>query len=77
MLPLAIDVMSGDSEPREYVAGALRALGDDPQLRLLLVGEPQLLGAALAAAPEAERRQPTRNWRSASPKRRSPRSPPG
>jgi len=51
VLPLAIDVMSGDSEPREYVAGALRALADDPQLRLLLVGEPQLLGAELAAAP--------------------------
>jgi len=26
VLPIAIDVMSGDHEPREYVAGALRAL---------------------------------------------------
>ena len=33
MLPIAIDVMSGDHEPREYVAGALRALADDPELR--------------------------------------------
>src|ERR1700722_11641985 len=40
--------MSGDHEPREYVAGALRALADDPQLRVLLVGDAQLLSAALA-----------------------------
>ena len=38
MLPIAIDVMSGDQEPREYVAGALRALADDAELRVLLVG---------------------------------------
>src|SRR4029077_18747839 len=47
--------MSGDSEPREYVAGALQALADDPQLRVLLVGEPQLLNAALAALAPATR----------------------
>ncbi len=55
MLPIAIDVMSGDSQPREYVAGALQALADDPQLRVLLVGEPQLLNAALAALAPATR----------------------
>ncbi|MGN6452284.1 MAG: phosphate acyltransferase PlsX [Steroidobacteraceae bacterium] len=55
MLPIAIDVMSGDYEPREYLAGALRALADDPQLRALLVGEPQLIGAALAPLPAAVR----------------------
>jgi phosphate acyltransferase len=55
VLPIAIDVMSGDSEPREYVAGALQALADDPQLRLLLVGEPQLLNAALASLAPAIR----------------------
>ena len=55
MLPIAIDVMSGDHEPREYVAGALQALTDDPQLRVLLVGDAQLLGAALAALPAATR----------------------
>jgi glycerol-3-phosphate acyltransferase PlsX len=48
VLPIAIDVMSGDNEPREYVAGALRALEDDPELRALLVGDAQLLGAVLA-----------------------------
>ena len=55
MLPIAIDAMSGDHEPREYVAGALRALADDPELRLLLVGDAQLLGAALNALPQAVR----------------------
>jgi len=51
VLPIAIDVMSGDQEPREYVAGALRALADDSGLRVTLVGDPQLISAALAAQP--------------------------
>jgi phosphate acyltransferase len=51
VLPIAIDVMSGDHEPREYVAGAMRALSDDVEMRALLVGDPQLLGAALARQP--------------------------
>ncbi len=51
MLPVAIDVMSGDHEPREYVAGALRALADDGELRVVLVGEPRLIEAALAPLP--------------------------
>jgi phosphate acyltransferase len=55
VLPIAIDVMSGDHEPREYVAGALRALSDDAELRVVLVGEPQLLSAALSSLPAAVR----------------------
>jgi glycerol-3-phosphate acyltransferase PlsX len=55
VLPIAIDVMSGDSEPHEYVAGALRALADDPELRALLVGDGQLLRTALASLPAATR----------------------
>src|SRR5205807_163849 len=55
VLPIAIDVMSGDHEPREYVAGALRALSDDPQLRVQLVGEPQLITAALTTLPASVR----------------------
>jgi phosphate acyltransferase len=55
VLPIAIDVMSGDREPREYVDGALRALADDPQLQLLLVGDPQLIAAELEAAPASVR----------------------
>ena len=50
MLPIAIDVMSGDSEPREYVAGALRALTDDAQLHLLLVGDAALIERELQGA---------------------------
>ena len=41
MTTIAIDVMSGDHSPREYVAGALRALGDDKAARALLVGQPE------------------------------------
>src|SRR5262245_11669396 len=40
MTTIAIDVMSGDHSPREYVAGSLRALDDDRQARALLVGQP-------------------------------------
>ena len=59
MLPIAIDVMSGDHEPREYVAGALRALTDDAQLCAQLVGEPQLITAALAPLPASVRARAT------------------
>ncbi|MDE2138652.1 MAG: phosphate acyltransferase PlsX [Gammaproteobacteria bacterium] len=47
--------MSGDNEPREYVAGALRALAEDGELRATLVGDRALIEAALAAAPAAVR----------------------
>jgi glycerol-3-phosphate acyltransferase PlsX len=47
VLPIAIDVMSGDHEPREYVAGALHALRDDVELRALLVGQPELIESKL------------------------------
>jgi len=57
--PIAIDVMSGDHEPGEYVSGALRALVDDPGLEALLVGEPQLLSAALARLPAEVRARAT------------------
>jgi phosphate acyltransferase len=55
LLPIAIDVMSGDHEPREYVGGAVRALADDPELHALLVGDPQLIAPALAALPQSVR----------------------
>ena len=50
MLPIAIDVMSGDQQPREYVAGALRALHEDSGLRALLVGDASLIEGELRAA---------------------------
>lgn len=55
MLPVAIDVMSGDQQPREYVSGALHALHDDAELRVLLVGDAALIDAELRALPEAVR----------------------
>jgi len=55
VLPIAIDVMSGDQQPREYVAGALRALHDDANLRALLVGDAGLVEGELRAAPDAVR----------------------
>jgi phosphate acyltransferase len=55
VLPIAIDVMSGDHEPREYIAGARRALADDPELCVLLVGDAPLLKAARAEFPAAAR----------------------
>ncbi|MFO7277784.1 MAG: phosphate acyltransferase PlsX [Pseudomonadota bacterium] len=55
MLTIAIDVMSGDHEPRERVAGALRALADDAELRALLVGSAEPIEAALRGAPASVR----------------------
>ncbi len=49
MLPIAIDVMSGDQQPREYVAGRVsHALHDDASLRVLLVGDAALIDAEIA-----------------------------
>ncbi len=50
-IAIAIDVMSGDHEPHEYLAGSLQALRDDPDLRALLVGRAELIQAQLATVP--------------------------
>ena len=50
MLPIAIDVMSGDQQPSEYVSGALHALYEDSSLRVLLVGDASRIEAELRAA---------------------------
>jgi glycerol-3-phosphate acyltransferase PlsX len=55
VLPIAIDVMSGDQQPREYVSGALCALHEDPSLRALLVGDAALIEAELRAATQPVR----------------------
>ena len=47
--------MSGDHKPPEYVAGALRALADDGQLRTLLVGDPGMIEGQLRSAPDSVR----------------------
>ncbi len=48
--PIAIDVMSGDHGPRECVAGAVRALRADAEMRALLVGDPAMVEAALGTS---------------------------
>jgi len=55
VLPIAIDVMSGDHPPQEYIAGALTALREDQGLRALLVGDAALIGARLSMHPQALR----------------------
>ncbi|MFS1563482.1 MAG: phosphate acyltransferase PlsX [Candidatus Arsenophonus phytopathogenicus] len=47
-LTLALDAMCGDNGPRITVPAALQALVSNPQLRLLLVGIPEILNPLLA-----------------------------
>jgi glycerol-3-phosphate acyltransferase PlsX len=49
-LPIAVDVMSGDREPPEYVAGTVRALHEDRDLHALLVGDIALLEKLVPAS---------------------------
>ena len=51
MASIAVDVMSGDSGAPECIPGALRALAADPALELILVGNPEVIQPAIAAAP--------------------------
>ncbi len=53
MTVIALDAMSGDLGAQECVPAALRALAEDPALRLLLVGDPAVLEPLLAAAAKA------------------------
>ncbi len=46
---VALDLLGGDGGPDVVVAGAVRAVGDDPQLRVVLVGPPDRARAAVAA----------------------------
>ena len=55
MQPVAVDVMSGDHPPREYVAGALHALAADTGLRALLVGDPGTIDSQLRTASDSVR----------------------
>src|SRR5579872_2052368 len=47
--------MSGDHPPPEYIAGALRALREDAELRALLVGDHGLIEPRIASIPETMR----------------------
>lgn len=46
---IAVDLLGGDDAPAVVVDGALRALGADPDLHLLLVGPPEAADEPLAA----------------------------
>jgi phosphate acyltransferase len=55
MASIAVDVMSGDSGAPELIPGALHAVTHDPDLELILVGQPSVIEPALAQAPAAVR----------------------
>src|SRR5918993_1821048 len=52
---IALDAMGGDHAPGPIVAGALEAVGDQPELIVVLVGDQAQIEAELAKAPEAPR----------------------
>src|SRR5438105_5927577 len=47
---IALDAMGGDDAPRAIVAGAVRAVTVDPDLRVVLVGDEAQVGPLLASA---------------------------
>jgi glycerol-3-phosphate acyltransferase PlsX len=57
VLPIAIDVMSGDRGPGERIAGVVQALLADPQLSVLLTGQPDEINTHLRAHPEGLRQR--------------------
>jgi len=52
---IAVDAMGGDHGPPECVPGAVRALRDDAELRVLLVGDTGRVEPLLAGLSQAER----------------------
>src|SRR6188508_3401468 len=50
-MQIALDAMGGDHAPGPIVAGALRAVAADPELRVVLVGDQAQVEPLLAAAP--------------------------
>lgn len=57
MTTVAIDVMSGDNPPREYVAGSLHALDNDRELRAMLVGHRDDIESQVSQLPAAVRQR--------------------
>jgi len=57
VLPIAIDVMSGDRGPGERIAGVVQAVRADPGLAVLLIGRPDEIGPHLHGLPEAIRQR--------------------
>src|SRR3954452_1244115 len=52
---IALDAMGGDHAPGPIIAGAVEAVGDQPDLIVVLVGDQAQIEAELARAPEAPR----------------------
>jgi len=52
---IAVDLLGGDGAPAVVVDGALRACRADPDLKLLLVGPPEVADEVLVALPPGER----------------------
>ena len=52
---VALDAMGGDFAPGPIVAGACEAVGDHPELTVVLVGDRERIEAELAKAPDAPR----------------------
>jgi glycerol-3-phosphate acyltransferase PlsX len=57
VLPLAIDVMSGDRGPGERIAGVVQAVRADPALSVLLIGRPDEIKPHLQGLPEPMRQR--------------------
>jgi len=55
VLPIAIDVMSGDRGPGERIAGVVQALLADPELAVLLTGQADAIDTQLRAHPQGLR----------------------
>ena len=55
MITLSVDAMSGDAGPQQCVPGAMLAVAADPDLRVLLVGQPEVLPALVDAAVASQR----------------------
>ncbi len=52
---VALDAMGGDFAPGPIVTGACEAVGDHPELTVVLVGDRERIEAELAKAPDAPR----------------------
>lgn len=52
---IAVDVMGSDRGPAEIVRGAVDALGDRSDYRIMLVGDREIIQSALPACPAKER----------------------
>src|SRR5215217_2080022 len=55
-MQIALDAMGGDHAPGPIVAGAVRAVRNDPELRVVLVGDQAQVDPLLADAGEARGR---------------------